>query len=92
LALDKGEAAAEFEDEGFELAQDGGFEVCFVVALAQAEEVEEVRVLEDGRVGFGCARGGGALCAGDFTALEGLAFDLPCSSRTLQRSVMHWRA
>ena len=67
------------------MAQDGGFQVGFVVALAQAEEVEEVRVLEHqggGTAGVGRCDGHGQcvrlwrLGAGDNAALEGLAVDL----------------
>jgi hypothetical protein len=46
LPLDECKAPAQLEDEGFQLAQDGGFQVAFIMALAQAQKVEEIRVLE----------------------------------------------
>jgi hypothetical protein len=47
LATEEGEAVAEFEEEGFEFAQDGVFEVFFEVAVFEAEEVEDVGIAED---------------------------------------------
>ena len=79
MALHKRKAPAQFQDEGFQLAQDGGFQISFVMALAQAQKVEEVRVFEDqggiGVTGFdllspnGCGGlQGGKLCALDLVA------------------------
>ena len=81
LALYKRKAPAQFQDEGFQLAQDGGFQIGFVVALAQAQEVEEVRVFEDeggGALGFDklSLNGGVGLQGCKLCALEGLAFNL----------------
>jgi hypothetical protein len=78
----KAKAAAQLQNEGFQLAQDGGFQVGLVVALAQAQKVEEVRVFEDlGGVGVGgfdqfSLSGRVGLQGGKLGALEGLAFDL----------------
>lgn len=77
LALYKRKAPAQFQDEGFQLAQDGGFQIGLVVALAQAQEVEEVRVFED--LGGGeRLRRARYLQGGKFGSFEGLAFDLVC--------------
>ena len=46
LASKKGEAIAKFEQEGFDLAQDGVFKVFFEVAVVEAEEIEEVGISE----------------------------------------------
>lgn len=47
LAGKEGEAVAEFEQEGFNLAEDRVFEVLFEIAVVKAEEVEDVGILED---------------------------------------------
>jgi hypothetical protein len=65
LAFHKRKAAPQIQDEGFKLAEDGGFQSCLVVALAQAQEGEEVRVFEDlggaGAQGFGRLSPNGAV-------------------------------
>ncbi len=64
------------------MAQDGSFQVGLVVALAQAQEIEKVRVFEDqGGGGVGgndrlSLNGGVGLQGCKLGALEGLAFDL----------------
>ena len=81
LALHKRKAPAQLQYEGLQLAQDGGFQIRLVVALAQAQKVEEIRVFED--LGGAGAQGndrlsvnGGNLQGGKFGALEGFAFNL----------------
>jgi hypothetical protein len=44
---DEGEPRAQLQDEALQLAEDGRFEVGFVVGVGQAEEVQNVRVAED---------------------------------------------
>ena len=46
LAADEGEVAAEFEQEGFEVADEGVLEVGLGVLVLQAEELEDERVLD----------------------------------------------
>jgi hypothetical protein len=46
LASDEGEVAAEFEQEGFEVADEGVFEVGFGVFVAEVEEFEHERVAQ----------------------------------------------
>lgn len=73
-------SASRHPSEGFQLAQDGAFQVGFIVALAWAEEIEEVRFLKDNRRrGFVGTRDGerGPLGDANFATLVGLAFDLP---------------
>lgn len=60
------------------LAQDAGFLICLVVALAHAQRVEEVRVFEDmvGAGVRGCDRlspSEGGAKVGEFDALEDFA-------------------
>ena len=47
LALDKGKTPAQLQDEGLKLAQDGVLQVSLIVALAQAQEIKKIGVLED---------------------------------------------
>ena len=47
LAGEEGKAVAEFEQEGFDLAEDGVFEILLEVAVAEAEEVEDVGIAEN---------------------------------------------
>lgn len=70
LAGLEGEALAEFEEEGFEFAQDGVLEILFQVAVAKAEEVEDVGIAED-EVGAEFVLGAefGELGPGDFLRL-----------------------
>ena len=48
LPLHKRKAPAQLQDEGFQLAQDGGLQVGLQVALAQAQKVQKVWVFEYG--------------------------------------------
>lgn len=41
LPFDERKAAPQLQDEGFELAQEGGFQVGFVMALVHAQEVRK---------------------------------------------------
>ena len=47
LALQKGEANAEFEDEGLHFAQDGSFDILFSVAVLEAQNIKQVGIAED---------------------------------------------
>ncbi len=47
LASDEGEPAAELQDERLELAEDGVFQVFLQVAVRDAEEIEDVGIIED---------------------------------------------
>lgn len=47
LPGEESEAVAEFEQKRLDLAEDGVFEVTFEIAIAQAEEVEDVGIPED---------------------------------------------
>ena len=47
LALDKGEAAAQREQELLDLAEERRLQVLLAVRVAEAEEVQQVRILED---------------------------------------------
>lgn len=82
MALYKGKAAAQLQNEGFQLAQDGDFQIGLVVALVLAQKVEKVRVFEDlSGVGVGgldqfSLNGRLGLQGGKLGALEGHAFDL----------------
>ena len=84
MALHKRKAPAQFQNEGFQLAQDGGFQVGLVVALAQAQKIEEVRVFEDlggggvGRFDKFSLNGRLGLQGGKLRALKGLAVNLMC--------------
>ena len=72
LASEEGEAAAEFEEEGFEFAQDGVLEVFLEVAVFEAEEVEDVGIAEDEVRGeLVLAAEGGEFSPGDFFGLLG---------------------
>jgi hypothetical protein len=67
LAAEEGEAVAEFEEEGFEFAQDGVFEVLFEVTVLEAEEIEDVGIAEDEIGGeLVLAAEGGKFGLGDF--------------------------
>lgn len=46
LSCQEGEAASQFHDEAFHLAQDGRFEVFLLVGVFEPEEVEQVRVTQ----------------------------------------------
>ena len=79
MAFYKRKAPAQFQDEGFQLAKDGGFQISLVVALVQAQEVKEIRVFEnEGGCGVGklSLSGGVGMQGGKLGALEGFAFDL----------------
>ncbi len=47
LAGDEAEACAEFEEELFDVAEDGVFEVFFEVVVVEVEEVEDVGIFEE---------------------------------------------
>src|SRR5271166_286258 len=47
LPRNEGETIAEFEQEGFDLSQDRGFQLSLAVAVVKPEEIEDVRVAED---------------------------------------------
>src|ERR1700719_2590300 len=49
LPRNEGETIAEFEQEGFDLLQDRGFQLSLAVAVVKPEEIEDVRVAEDQR-------------------------------------------
>lgn len=63
LATDEGEIAAEFHEEGFEMADEGVFEVCFRVFVPEVEELEDEGVA-DFRVGDSEIRNGVAEISG----------------------------
>ncbi len=97
LASEEGEAAAEFEQEGFDFPEDGVFDILFKVAVAQTEEVEDVGIAEDeggGEPVFGAQ--GGEFGAGDVFgllrdggALESMESIFARRVRTLQFSMRH---
>ena len=78
LAADEGEAAAEFEQEFFEVQEEAGFEFPFVEGLFEGEEVEEVGIFQQslGDRGVGFRQGGGEVGDGRTLALVGAVFDL----------------
>ena len=78
LAAHEGEAAAEFEQEFFEVAQEAGFEFPLVERFFQCEEIEEIRVLQQalGDGGVGLWQGGGEVGDGSAQTLVGVVFDL----------------
>src|SRR5882724_10336803 len=43
----KTKTSAQFQDERFHLAQDGGFNVLFAVRVLKTEEIQHVRIAED---------------------------------------------
>src|SRR3982750_1613057 len=47
LAFDEGEADAELQEKGLDLAQQSVFEIPFAVGISQAEKIENVGVPED---------------------------------------------
>jgi hypothetical protein len=47
LPRNEGETIAEFEQEGFDLSQDRGFQLSLAVAVVKPEEIEDVKVAED---------------------------------------------
>ena len=49
MPADEAEAGSQFEQEGFHLAQDGGLEVAFGPGVAQAQEVQHIRVAQQQR-------------------------------------------
>jgi|SRR5271157_4552799 len=53
LPRNEGETIAEFEQEGFDLSQDRGFQLSLAVAVVKPEEIEDVRVL--GVLYFSCS-------------------------------------
>jgi len=73
LAGLEGEALSEFEEEDFEFAQDGVFEVLFEVAVPETEEVEDVGIAEE-EVGGEFVLGAkvGEFSFGDFLVSAGM--------------------
>src|ERR1700739_1634881 len=47
LPRNEGETIVEFEQEGFDLSQDRGFQLSLAVAVVKPEEIEDVKVAED---------------------------------------------
>ncbi len=47
LPLDEGKAGAEFQEEGFDLAENGRLKVFFAVGVLEPEEIEDIRIAED---------------------------------------------
>lgn len=72
LALDEGEAFAEFKDEAFQLAQNGRFQVVLQIVVFQAEEIKKIGVFEGSRRHGRIRRN---LGIGNGSALKGLAGD-----------------
>lgn len=84
LAADEGEVVAEFEQEGFELANEAVLQVGLGVFVAQAKEFEDERVADflvgaDGVAGLGLSAFGehGGLVAREGGAFVELAVHLP---------------
>ena len=70
LAGLEGEALAEFEEEGFEFAEDGVFKVFFQIAVLETEEVEDLGITEDEvRCELVFTAEGGKLGPGNFLGL-----------------------
>lgn len=65
LAPDEGEACAQLQEETGQVVEQGVFQLSFVVALGQGEEVEGVGVFEGLTGEIGQGRGQGGLEIGD---------------------------
>ena len=76
LASDESEVASEFEQEGFEVADEGVFEFGLGVFVLEAEEFEDERVFDFllGRDAVGRARARAFAEHGGFVARKGGAF------------------